>query len=105
MLVITRKPDRNTGRCAASIVNFYDGPKKILTLTVKEVYPGVGALITISSSQDAHLMRIGEIMYVASDMSITLLAAKGVQARIGINAPRYISIERADAVIRHSEAA
>lgn len=38
--------------------------------------------------------RIGETIQIGDDVSITVLAIKGNQVRIGINAPREVSVHR-----------
>lgn len=38
--------------------------------------------------------RIGETIQIGDDISITVLAIKGNQVRIGINAPREVSVHR-----------
>lgn len=38
--------------------------------------------------------RIGETIQIGDDVSVTVLAIKGNQVRIGINAPREVSVHR-----------
>ena len=38
--------------------------------------------------------RIGESLIIGDDVTVTVLAVKGSQIRVGINAPRDISVHR-----------
>lgn len=38
--------------------------------------------------------RIGESVMIGDDVSITVLAVKGNQVRVGIDAPRHIAVHR-----------
>jgi carbon storage regulator len=38
--------------------------------------------------------RIGETVVIGDDISITVLAVKGNQIRLGVNAPRDVSVHR-----------
>ena len=38
--------------------------------------------------------RVGETIQIGDEVSVTVLAIKGNQVRIGINAPREISVHR-----------
>jgi carbon storage regulator len=38
--------------------------------------------------------RIGESVMIGDDVSITVLAVKGNQVRVGIDAPKHISVHR-----------
>lgn len=38
--------------------------------------------------------RIGETMMVGDDVTVTVLGVKGNQVRIGVNAPRDVSVHR-----------
>lgn len=38
--------------------------------------------------------RVGETVYVGDDVTITVLAVKGNQVRVGINAPKSVAVHR-----------
>ncbi len=38
--------------------------------------------------------RVGETLFVGDDITVTVLAVKGNQVRIGINAPKHVSVCR-----------
>ncbi|MCU7960761.1 MAG: carbon storage regulator CsrA [gamma proteobacterium symbiont of Bathyaustriella thionipta] len=38
--------------------------------------------------------RVGETLIIGDDVSVTVLGVKGNQVRIGINAPRDVSVHR-----------
>lgn len=38
--------------------------------------------------------RVGETLFVGDDITVTVLAVKGNQVRIGVNAPKNISVQR-----------
>ena len=38
--------------------------------------------------------RVGETLIIGDDVSVTVLAVKGTQVRIGINAPKEVSVHR-----------
>lgn len=44
--------------------------------------------------------RIGETLMISDDISITVLAIKGNQVRLGINAPKEIGVHREEIYIR-----
>jgi carbon storage regulator len=44
--------------------------------------------------------RVKEILRIADDISITVLSVKGNQVRIGIDAPKNISIHRQEVYLR-----
>lgn len=40
--------------------------------------------------------RVGETVYVGDDVTITVLAIKGNQVRVGINAPKSVAVHRGE---------
>ncbi len=38
--------------------------------------------------------RVGETLMIGDDVSVTVLGVKGNQVRIGVNAPREVSVHR-----------
>ena len=44
--------------------------------------------------------RIGETLIVGDDVNITVLGVKGNQVRIGINAPKDVSVHREEIYMR-----
>ena len=44
--------------------------------------------------------RIGERLTIGDDITITVLDIKGNQARIGVNAPKEVSVNRAEIYIK-----
>ncbi|MFP4129106.1 MAG: carbon storage regulator CsrA [Halorhodospira sp.] len=49
--------------------------------------------------------RVGETLMVGDEISVTVLGVKGNQVRIGVNAPRNVSVHREEIYerIRHEE--
>lgn len=47
--------------------------------------------------------RVGETLIIGDDVSITILGIKGHQARIGINAPKEVSVHREEVYRRIKE--
>ena len=44
--------------------------------------------------------RVGETLMVGDDVSVTVLGVKGNQVRIGINAPKDVSVHREEIYLR-----
>jgi len=44
--------------------------------------------------------RVGESVMIGDDVTITVLRVKGNQVRIGVNAPRTVSVQREEIVVR-----
>ncbi len=44
--------------------------------------------------------RVGETLMVGDEITITILGVKGNQVRVGINAPRKISVHRKEIYIK-----
>lgn len=44
--------------------------------------------------------RIGEALIVGDDVNITILGVKGNQVRLGINAPKNVSVDREEIYIK-----
>lgn len=38
--------------------------------------------------------RVGETVHIGDDVTITVLALKGAQVRVGINAPKSVAVHR-----------
>lgn len=38
--------------------------------------------------------RVGETLMIGDEVSVTVLGVKGNQVRIGVNAPRHVSVHR-----------
>jgi len=47
--------------------------------------------------------RVGETLMVGDDVSITVLGVKGNQVRIGVNAPKDVSVHREEIYLRIQE--
>ncbi len=47
--------------------------------------------------------RVGETVMIGEDVSITVLGVKGNQVRVGINAPREVSVHREEIYRRIQE--
>lgn len=101
MLSLTRIPDNNGRYNAKSVIEFTERRATAITMTVKEVH-AASVLLMTSNQPDVHLVRMGEVFAVSSDITLTVLAINGNQVRLGINAPERVSILRADARRRHN---
>jgi carbon storage regulator len=44
--------------------------------------------------------RVGEAVYIGNDVEVIVLAVKGNQVRIGINAPHNITVDRGEVAAR-----
>ncbi|MDP2566396.1 carbon storage regulator CsrA [Pseudoalteromonas marina] len=44
--------------------------------------------------------RIGETLMIGNDVTVTVLAVKGNQVRIGVNAPKDVSVHREEIYVR-----
>ncbi len=38
--------------------------------------------------------RVGETVMIGSDITVTILAVKGIQVRVGVNAPKEVAVHR-----------
>ena len=47
--------------------------------------------------------RIGETVVIGDDVDITVLGVKGNQVRIGVNAPKEVSVHREEIYVRIQE--
>ena len=47
--------------------------------------------------------RVGETLMIGDDINVTILGVKGNQVRIGINAPKDVSVHREEIYIRIQE--
>ncbi len=49
--------------------------------------------------------RVGETLMVGDDVTVTVLGVKGNQVRIGVNAPKDVSVHREEIYLRIQEEA
>jgi len=47
--------------------------------------------------------RLGETVIIGEDIQITVLGVKGNQARLGVSAPRHVSVHREEIYLRIKE--
>ena len=47
--------------------------------------------------------RVGETLMVGDDVTVTVLGVKGNQVRIGVNAPKEVSVHREEIYLRIQE--
>lgn len=47
--------------------------------------------------------RVGETLMVGDDVTVTVLGVKGNQVRIGVNAPKDVSVHREEIYLRIKE--
>jgi carbon storage regulator len=47
--------------------------------------------------------RVGETLMVGDDVTVTVLGVKGNQVRIGVNAPKDVSVHREEIYLRIQE--
>lgn len=58
---------------------------------------GNGDAVTVRDRSDSMLIltrRVGETLMIGDDVTVTVLGVKGNQVRIGVNAPRDVSVHR-----------
>ena len=58
---------------------------------------GNGDAATVRDRSDSMLIltrRVGETLMIGDDVTVTVLGVKGNQVRIGVNAPRDVSVHR-----------
>lgn len=47
--------------------------------------------------------RVGETLCIGDDIKVTILSYKGTQVKIGIDAPKHVSVHRAEIYMRIQE--